>query len=351
MEGPVNIRGSSLSCCLVLVVALTAVSALAVSGQTDREIENSLLAEIKQAEAGSASTLSIALDNIASFYKTKGKFAEALKYYERSLEARKKLFGANDPKVAAALNNIGALYELQKKYDNAETVYQHAIEILDKLRNPEGPEMTTSLHRMVAVYKAKGELEKAERLRAQIPIYYEITGTVSSGRYTSIHQDYVVRIPNLLKPGAKARDEESDSVLSQVIFTDDLGSFYRIISLDNAKGEFSPARIIAMYPKARDKQTVRTSRGEELRFGDIDKEGAELTVTTWQKSADGKVKLETKKPDLATANAAFEANGRIYHVVAGVTLMDPMTPDRGITLAKERLEKLLAEMVVVSKPK
>ena len=52
-----------------------------------------------------------------------------------------------------------------------------------------------------------------------------------------------------------------------------------------------------------------------------------MTVTTFQKQPDGSLKSDTNKPDLITANALFEANGRFYHLIAGVTMLGLVLPD------------------------
>jgi tetratricopeptide (TPR) repeat protein len=342
--------------CTLLFTCSNAASEIgaAHSGQTNAEIERTLLTRVQEAETTNLRTdnLPVALDNLALHYKSIGEHARAIEYYQRSLEAKTRLFGKDDPKVAAALNNLALVYEDRRNFDKAESLYWDAIKILDKLKDAEHPEMTRSLHRLVAVYKARGDNEKAMNLRAQIPIYYEIKGTVADGRYSSSQGGFTIRIPALLKPGARVRDETDDDMTGwQVILTDDLGAFYRIISLDKAKGNFSAEGVLKMYPEAREKGFVETSRGRELRFVDVEKEGAELTVSTMTKSKDGKMEWEKRRPDLATANAVFEAKGRVYHIVAGVTAIQSDDTDRAISRAREKLDSFLSGLVLVSTSK
>ncbi len=342
--------------CALLAVALLFAGGMITASeavQSDTEKEKRLLDEVKKAEAAKTedSQLVAALDNLASFYKDKRRYEDVLRYYQRSLDVRRKRAGAQDQDVAIGLNNLAWLYQNQDKLDKAASLYWEAVKILDKLRNPEHPEMIRSLHSLVAVYRAQGKLDEEEKVRSIIPIFYEIKGVVAEGKYESMDGDYKVVIPGLLKPGARVRDEDVPGELSQVIFTDDLGSFYRIISLKNDKGDHSYERILSIYPEARGKQKLETVRGLEVHFIDVEKEGAEIVVKTFKKEKDGKIEWKEKSPDLVTVNCIFQANNRFYHVVAGVPLMQAMTEERAITLAKERLEKLLAGLTTNAKTK
>lgn len=329
--------------------------------QSDMEIEKQLLADVKRAESSKSkdSSLATALDNLADFYKSNARYADAEQLYRRSLDIRKKAFGSKHLSVATSLNNLASVQQQQGKYNMAESLYWDAIKILDNLGGPEQPEMTRSLHALIALYRAQGKLDKAESLRSQIPIFYEIKGMVREGKYTSREGDYKVLIPSLLKPGARVRDE-GDSTGHQVIFTDDLGAFYRIISLNNDKGEFSNEKIVAAFPHARDKQMLETTRGREMRFVDTEKEGAEVVVQSLKQNKGGKIETEVRRPDLVTANSVFEVNKRIYHVVAGVTIManlfdeeqtDQQKEERASKGAKGKLEKFLAGLEILSKAK
>lgn len=187
--------------------------------------------------------------------------------------------------------------------------------------------------------------------RSIIPVRYQIEGSVADGKYTSVHGDFRVVIPKLMKPGALARDEKVGSTLTQVIFTDDLGRFYRLISLNNESKEFSFDRIMSKYPNARDTQELNTSRGREIRFIDIEKAGAEIAMYTAQGMKGDKTEWEETKLDLVTANAVFQANNRIYHVIAGVTVFSQQAVERDTKEAKERLEEFIGGLEIVPEAK
>lgn len=179
----------------------------------------------------------------------------------------------------------------------------------------------------------------------------KLLGNLANGKYSFPGDKVTVKAPPLLEPGAKIRDEKSAAVI-QVIFTDDLGTFYRVIVLDNSRGEYNLDDVLNTFDGIREKQMVETSRGRELRVIDVEKEGAEISVTTMTRDEAGKSKVEKRIPDLLTANAAFVGNGLIIHVVAGMPIFDAAKVETLITTVKERLDKFLAGVEVsAEKPK
>lgn len=168
-----------------------------------------------------------------------------------------------------------------------------------------------------------------------------LLGNLAKGKYSFPGDKIRVKAPLLLEPGAKIRDEKSNSVI-QVVFTDDLGTFYRVIVLDNSGGEFKLEDVLSTFDGLREKQMIETSRGQEIRAIDLEKEGAEITVTTMTKDEAGKSKTEKKTPDLLTANAAFVKSTSIIHVVAGMPVFDPAKVETLTATVKERLDKFLA---------
>jgi hypothetical protein len=167
-------------------------------------------------------------------------------------------------------------------------------------------------------------------------------GVIAKNVYISPECDFRVVVPNAAVPGHTARDEGDDEVW-QVVFTDDFGGFYRLLSLKNPKGEFTAEGVLGMknYAQAFDKEVLETTRGREIRFIDVEKQGAEITIKTARKLPDGSIEWDSMTPDLVTANAVFEANGHLYHGIAGVAQMEKMDQQTAVQRAKERLAKFL----------
>ena len=170
----------------------------------------------------------------------------------------------------------------------------------------------------------------------------DIRGKVKNSVYTSIHKEYTVRVPELAYPGALVRDESGDEG-SQVIFTDDFGAFYRVVLLEKSVLGIELDDSLVVFKHVREKEALQTARGREWRLIDIEPEGAELSIKTLQ--PDGSWK--ERRPDLVVAASAFEHDGRLYHVVAGVAVLNTKVPiaqsvEVAIKQAKERLDAFLA---------
>jgi hypothetical protein len=164
-----------------------------------------------------------------------------------------------------------------------------------------------------------------------------IRGSLKNDVYTNPGRDFRVHVPVYEATGGAGRDESGkrgDMEVAQVIFTDDFGRFYRIVSMKTTR---SMDDVINVFQDVRDKQILQTARGREIRVIDVEKEGAEMTVTTIENGGAPKV----QKPDMVTANAVFAANGRVYHLTAGF----PVFQNRTVEEVAERMRKDLDELL------
>ena len=187
-------------------------------------------------------------------------------------------------------------------------------------------------------------------VRAVQKIENKLLGNLSNGVYSFPGGKIRAKVPPLLEPGAKVRDEKTDDV-TQVIFSDDAGAFYRVVLLDNSRGEYKPEDVMNVFKGLREKEITGTVRGRELRVIDLEKEGAEITIMKITKDKDGNSKPEQMVPDLLTANSVFEIDKNIIHVVAGVPIIHivasmpgskPDNLEKQTKIVKDRLEKLLS---------
>ena len=69
------------------------------------------------------------LNCIGNVYQNKGDYAKALEHYNKSLEIRTKIKGADSIDVAQTLNNIGNLYQNKGDYAKALENYNKCLEI------------------------------------------------------------------------------------------------------------------------------------------------------------------------------------------------------------------------------
>jgi hypothetical protein len=169
-------------------------------------------------------------------------------------------------------------------------------------------------------------------------------GTISDGVYTNPEKDFRVRVPVHEVWGGAVRDEsvkDEDVSVSEVVFTDDLGSFYRVVSLTGLQ-----RRKINVYTPLytlhdiREKHELQTRRGLELRIINVEKSGAEIIVMSSGKS---------ERPDLVTANAIFSANEQVYHLVAGFPVYAGSTVAQITARAQKALDTFMTGFETLEK--
>src|SRR5436853_7863901 len=92
----------------------------------------------------------------------------------------------------------------------------------------------------------------------------KLLGKLSNGEYSFPGGKLKIKLPPLVEPGAKIRDEKAEDV-TQVILTDDFGAFYRVVVLDNSRGEYDVDAVLNVFKGVREKEMITTTRGKELR--------------------------------------------------------------------------------------
>ncbi len=122
-----------------------------------------------------ARDVSISLERLGDVYRARGQTGDveaALEKYEKGLEIREKLYGANPESresardVSLSLNRLGDVYRARGEAGDVEAAlekYEKGLEIAEKLygTNPESREsardVSVSLERLGDVYRARGE--------------------------------------------------------------------------------------------------------------------------------------------------------------------------------------------------
>jgi tetratricopeptide (TPR) repeat protein len=79
------------------------------------------------------------LNNLASLYKSQGKYSEAEPLYLDALEMTKRLFTGDHPYVASSLNNLAVLHHNQGKYSEAEPLYLDALAMSERVQGTNHP--------------------------------------------------------------------------------------------------------------------------------------------------------------------------------------------------------------------
>ncbi len=105
----------------------------------------------------SASLHSGLLNELGLLFNSLGKYEEALKYYQDSLEICKEV--GDRQGEGATLNNIGLIYQFWGKYKEALKRYQESLEIRNEIGDRQGE--GTTLNNIGFVYQIWGKCEEA----------------------------------------------------------------------------------------------------------------------------------------------------------------------------------------------
>lgn len=107
------------------------------------------------------------LSYMARICKYQQRYAEAEKFYKRSLEITKQLVGENHPDVATHLNNLALLY-LEKDHPiEAESLLIQVLEMRKKILGEDHPDLAITQHHLAHLYDTQCRYNEAEPLHLQ----------------------------------------------------------------------------------------------------------------------------------------------------------------------------------------
>ncbi|CAF4181824.1 unnamed protein product, partial [Rotaria sordida] len=94
-------------------------------------------------------------------YDSMGDYSQALSYYEKSLDIKKKTLPPNHPDLAPSYLNIGTVYDNMGEYSKALSSYERSLEIQKIALPPNHPDLASSYQGIGLVYDNMGEYSKA----------------------------------------------------------------------------------------------------------------------------------------------------------------------------------------------
>jgi tetratricopeptide (TPR) repeat protein len=119
--------------------------------------------------------LAASYSNIGGVYIKMGEYSKALSFHEKALEIYEKILPPNHPDLATSYNNIGLVYEKMGEYSKALSFYEKALEIREKTLPPNHPDLATSYNNIGGVYIKMGEYSKALSFHEKALEIYEKT--------------------------------------------------------------------------------------------------------------------------------------------------------------------------------
>jgi tetratricopeptide (TPR) repeat protein len=147
------------------------------------------------------SDLGTLLNNVALIHRKSGRQEAAEAYYTQALEIYEKQLGPEHADVASVLNNLAVFYTNERRFDEAEKTHLRALAIREKIHPPGHSDIAQSKCNLAVVYHSRGQYEKAA------PLYRESIKSWEQAMETPPH-DYEVVASNyadLLRSLGKAR--------------------------------------------------------------------------------------------------------------------------------------------------
>jgi tetratricopeptide (TPR) repeat protein len=112
----------------------------------------------------SHSDLGTMLNNVALIYRKSGRQKAAEPYYQHALHIYETQLGPVHSDVASVLNNLGVFYTNERRFDEAEKTHLRALAIREKVHPSGHPDIAQSKCNLAVVHHSRGEFEKAGEL-------------------------------------------------------------------------------------------------------------------------------------------------------------------------------------------
>jgi CHAT domain-containing protein/Tfp pilus assembly protein PilF len=117
------------------------------------------------------------LNDLGVTYYTKGAYAKAGPLFQRAFEIKEKTLGPEHPEVASALNNLAIFYFHSSDYSRAESLFERALAMTEKALGPDHPDVAKASNNLALVYYERGDELKAEPLyRRALSIWEKALG-------------------------------------------------------------------------------------------------------------------------------------------------------------------------------
>jgi tetratricopeptide (TPR) repeat protein len=105
--------------------------------------------------------LAASYNNIGVMYEKMGDYSKALSFYEKALSIWEKIFPENHPDLATCYSNIGGVYDSMKEYSKSLSFYEKALSISEKTLPGNHPDLAASYNNIGVTYRKMGEYSKA----------------------------------------------------------------------------------------------------------------------------------------------------------------------------------------------
>jgi tetratricopeptide (TPR) repeat protein len=112
-------------------------------------------------------------NKLGLIYKKEGNYSKALKYHQKALAIRERIFGEEYLDTAESYNNIGSIYRNFDNYSKALEYYQKSLSIKEKLLGNEHLETADSYNNVGIIHFQQGRFPEALELFQKTRVIYE----------------------------------------------------------------------------------------------------------------------------------------------------------------------------------
>jgi eukaryotic-like serine/threonine-protein kinase len=161
------------------------------------------------------------LNNLGQLYPDAGRFAEAIEFSRRALDAYLARHGDTPHlQVAYSTNNLASALEWAGRYDEAEPLYIRSLEIREALLDPDHPSVTRVRNNLGVLYVRSGRHDQAVPLLEEVVAAERRHGhqPMSLARSLSNHGTALVRSGRYADALAPLR--ESEALFSELLGPD-----------------------------------------------------------------------------------------------------------------------------------
>src|ERR1700733_1434842 len=154
----------------VLVLSTAGFNLLAESPEKpEAPQEKTLLAAVSEAAQWKPLDPRVAKahEDLGDYYSAEGRYAEAEKVYQKTLELKEDMLGRANPAIIPAVDDVARECFAQMKYDQAADLIARELRIMEREYGDDDPKLVPSLEQVARVLEAASKYPDAEKFLAR----------------------------------------------------------------------------------------------------------------------------------------------------------------------------------------
>jgi tetratricopeptide (TPR) repeat protein len=118
--------------------------------------------------------------DLADYYSAEGRYADAEKVYQKTLELKEDMLGRANPAIIPAVDDVARVSFAQMKYDQAADLIARELRIMEREYGDNDPKLVPSLEQVARVLEAASKYPDAERFLSRAIAIREKTAGAES---------------------------------------------------------------------------------------------------------------------------------------------------------------------------